>query len=225
LEYQSDKEATRTRIAPIPPANAYERPLEGSGVVYVLEQLAATPDGKLKTLVITAGSQKLFDGPCLGSCAFRSVEGYLIPMTEFANVPHGALVMVSVTTESGTQVQTYFRNKRTVSLSGIAAPVLMRMSGSAAGFSFENLAPSVAGGVQFNSNSRRFPFVAVDALLTVFALPETDRYSLSFGPVVDLSGYLQVGTTYHARDKKWFLVLGTRPEVLARLFPKASTQP
>jgi hypothetical protein len=203
------------------PADA--RRIEAGSIIHLVETPGADGKGKLRDLVLKVGKKELANGPCLDNCAFRSVAGYMISTDVLVDVPHDALIEVTGTTESGISATSFFRYTKRTSWSGIGSPILLRASGKAAGFRVENLAPSISSGIQFNRTSRQLPFIGINGLVTVFEHPETEDYALSLGADVDLSGLLQLGSTYRFDEKKWFLVVGTRFEILSALLPRTAT--
>ena len=121
----------------------------------------------------------------------------------------------------------FFRYKKPVTFSGFSSPVLLRLSGQAAGFHLQNLAPSVATGVRWNNpfGLESVSYTDLNGLVTVAAVPPADNtqvaksttFALALGPEFDFAGVIQVGGTYQFKEQKWFLVVGLRPEILYRL--------
>jgi len=118
----------------------------------------------------------------------------------------------------------FLQYKKDFSWSGISAPALLRLDGSVTGwFELQNLAPSIATGIQRNIDNRKFSYIAANVLLSVFQKQESNEYSLAIGPAFDFSSYFQLGYSYHIADKNWFFTFGIRPEsLLSKLFPSVS---
>lgn len=118
----------------------------------------------------------------------------------------------------------FLQYKKNISWSGITAPALLRLDGSVIGwFDLQNLAPSIATGIQRNINNRKFSYIATNVLLSVFQKQESNEYSIAIGPAIDFSSYFQVGYSYHIADNNWFFTFGIRPEsLLSKLFPSVS---
>jgi hypothetical protein len=98
---------------------------------------------------------------------------------------------------------------------GLYSPILTRVSGDASLFELEDFAPSVGIGIVKKNNYIFSP--KLSALVTIFQgteVAEENKYSLALGPVVNFSGWLDIGTTYHFKDKKWLIVFGTTPQDL-----------
>jgi hypothetical protein len=183
-------------------------------------------EGRPRHLEMLVGNRKAIDVDCSpGSpCQYRGIADTLvIDLRQVGGIQHNELITLSLTSAGGERAAAYLRSYRSMSFTGIRSPVLMRASGTAAGFRLENFAPSLAGGLQRNFASRDFSYLSGNALLTVYTLPESE-YALSVGGVIDLGGFLQVGPTYHTRDKQWNLVIGTRPEFLFGLIPTLRPQ-
>lgn len=100
---------------------------------------------------------------------------------------------------------------------GLYSPILTRVSGDASLFELSDFAPSIGIGIVKKNNYIFAP--KLSALVTIFQSTETgeeNKYSLALGPVVNFSGWLDIGTTYHFKDKEWLLVFGTTPQDLWR---------
>lgn len=178
------------------------------------------PGNQLKSLEVQVGKRVETSGQCTAAngCRFRGGRGdYRIDLGQFA-ILNGDAIMVSAASEDGQQAQVFLRARKPSSFTGVTSPLLMRASGKASGFKLENLAPSLAGGIQWNFDSNGFRHVGLNGLLTVYTLPDSE-YALSLGAVLDLGGYFQVGPTYHMGEKQWNLLVGVRPEFLIGLIP------
>jgi hypothetical protein len=192
-----------------------------NAVIRIVPVVGDDNTGHLKRLTFVIGTDQIYDGECdvANSCRFVGTNNsYLIDLGQF-DTEHNEVITIVAGTDANHIGRSYLQIQQPWSFAGVTSPVLLRASGKASGFSLENLAPSLAAGVRRNFDVRRFPYVAANALVTVYSLPE-DEYALSLGGVLDLSGYLQVGPTYHLEEKEWFLVLGVRPEVLFGLIPR-----
>jgi hypothetical protein len=176
---------------------------------------------RLKSLEITAGDRRIHSGDCTqaNNCRYIGVGGtYKINIRDL-EADHNEAVTIAATTVDDYTARGYLEMQRRWALSGITSPVLMRVTGTAAGFRLENFAPSIAAGLRHNFDSKGFRYASVNGLLTVYSLPD-EEYALSVGGIADFSGFLQIGPTYHMKDKNWYLVLGIRPEVLFGLIPR-----
>lgn len=136
---------------------------------------------------------------------------------------HNQVIRVQVTPPgSQTTHDFYLQHQQPVAFSGFSAPILLRVTGNAGAFQLENLAPSLASGIRFNTGRNSVPYVALNALGTVLTTPASAErpattFAAAVGAVTDVSGVLQVGWTYSFKAKQGYMVLGLRPELLYRL--------
>lgn len=175
----------------------------------------------LKTLEITVGNRVHATGDCTQAtnCQYlgAGLTSYRIDLDRLP-IDHADPITIAVTTSGGQPAQVWLEARQNYTFTGVISPVLMRATGKASGFRLSNLAPSLAGGMQRNFNSDSFKHLGLNALVTVYTLPESE-YALSVGGVLDLGGWAQLGATYHTREEEWNMVIGTRPEFLFGLFP------
>lgn len=115
----------------------------------------------------------------------------------------------------------YFIKKRRLSWSGITSPILYQILGSAKEFDIENLAPSLASGIRLQTGNLYF---SLNGIISVFQEKDSDKHSLSLGPILDINGVLQIGAPYHFKSEKFLLALGIRADFLAKLLPNTGTE-
>jgi hypothetical protein len=131
---------------------------------------------------------------------------------------------VRLTIQSGAvKGQYYFVYEISHEWSGISSPVLYNANARNHGLQFSNFAPSTASGIRWNhSDGSTFPYVALNGLLTMSAIPgakagDPTTYSGALGLLLDMGGYVQVGWAYSFVSSSGNAVVGVRPEVLCRL--------
>jgi hypothetical protein len=156
-----------------------------------------------------------FDGSIIGGAKIYRIQSSLLDPHDLGN--NYLLRVVVAPPGSGYEANYYFQHKQPWAFSGVSAPILLRVTGSAAEFSLDNLAPSIAAGIRRNTENSKFPFIALNPLLSVWSVKKDDgssAFSLALGGVVDISGYLQLGASHQFKDHKTYFIFGLRPEVL-----------
>jgi hypothetical protein len=155
---------------------------------------------------------------------FKTKDGFTVVIKDLqGGIKHEHWIRFRVKDAAHNADSTYWvRYKQRWAFSGFTSPVLYKIEGNANAFGLSNFAPSVAGGARYNFDGQSETYLSLNPILTVYksgndAAPLDRPYSVALGLVGDISGYLQVGSTYHFKTQKWALVFGIRPEVLSHL--------
>jgi hypothetical protein len=159
---------------------------------------------------------------------FKDGNDYVVTFGHITPEPeHYRLVKLTAEVKDPNNQKTensyYFRYRNRWEWSGITSPILYVINGNSASFTASRFSPSLASGMKYNFSGETFPFIAINALLSVAQkeakLPtDAKTYQATFGVALDLSGYVQVGTILEPGTNNYLLVLGFRPEYLAKLF-------
>lgn len=195
-----------------------------STVILIEARPGSGEAGALTKLRIVVDSFTVFDDTCGSDCRYALPQGFEVKLSDLQHVQNQSLISIGAETKGMQKyASTYFVYRKPVSFTGIGSPVLLRLSGKASGFKIANFAPAISLGGQLNVNSNTMKFIGVNALLSIFSLPNSDTYSMAGGLDADFGGLLQVGEVYHFDQKKWFFVIGTRPEILSTFIHKSSS--
>ncbi len=118
----------------------------------------------------------------------------------------------------------------------IYTPVLLRLSGTASGFSYSSVAPAVGWKIiSINTTSSTFPYVSLNLVgsitnyastTTVPTTPNTTitnyQYAITYGAAIDIGGILQIGSLYSASEGKTYFAIGLAPQLFSQLIPSGT---